>query len=553
MFMAAIFQVALAQVTDPDAAWPLCGRITENPPPDWQETDGCPATRFGNPAFSDAPFSSTFGPRPLGSQSDRFDFHRGVDIATPTGTPIFAISDGVVKISGVHSGYSDPLLKLRHYRPGSTSCNSGGGCYHSYYLHISNWLVAVDEEVQKGALIGYTGASGASGFQHLHFEVRDAPAFDPYSAWQKDAIHPFGVLPYSAPNNTVITFGAVDNTDPSSVQAEVLVTSNRYDLVSVEMSVFDDQGAEVPQAGNTPDTNGYHVLPPFYDMNAWNFEYTHKDSSGFPWEDFGAGGPLECPFHADHGASYDANVHMDAQVPGNPFEGLFNGARIVTAKYWLIGDKSYWLNLEFLALQGPADCIEATAVFASGDTTTQEWGSCGEPPPDNELPVADFEHDCFEMTCSFDGSPSFDMDGEIVAWDWDFGDGGQLEGEQVEYVFEDQGDYEVGLTVTDDRGGSAMTLLTVSPWMSIALPGTPPEPDILLELSTNRKSNKVRLAWSGANGKKVDIYRDGARLARTRNDGAWSDRNAGSGVSRAYRVCEQNSTSECSATLSFSL
>ncbi|HKJ16257.1 MAG TPA: hypothetical protein VJ984_02770, partial [Xanthomonadales bacterium] len=72
--------------TDPDMIWPLCGRISENPPPGWVDTDGCPAERFGDPAYSDAPFSATYGPRPLASESNRYDFHRGVDIATPIGT-----------------------------------------------------------------------------------------------------------------------------------------------------------------------------------------------------------------------------------------------------------------------------------------------------------------------------------------------------------------------------------------------------------------------------------------------------------------------------------
>ena len=164
--------VSTAQSMDSQAVWPLCGRITEDKPKGWRPHKGCPSARFGNSLYTDEPFSSTFGPRPLGSESDRYDFHRGVDIATPTGTPIFAISDGNVEIAGVNSGYSDPLIKVRHYRPGFSTCTSGGGCYHSYYLHVSDWVVSEDETVNKGQLIGYTGASGASGFQHLHFEVR---------------------------------------------------------------------------------------------------------------------------------------------------------------------------------------------------------------------------------------------------------------------------------------------------------------------------------------------------------------------------------------------
>ncbi|MFQ5792537.1 MAG: hypothetical protein ACE5JI_18865, partial [Acidobacteriota bacterium] len=65
---------------DPDPAWPLCGRIAQDPPAGWDEFDGCPESRHGNARFSDAPFSSTFGPRQKASEDYRYDFHRGLDI-----------------------------------------------------------------------------------------------------------------------------------------------------------------------------------------------------------------------------------------------------------------------------------------------------------------------------------------------------------------------------------------------------------------------------------------------------------------------------------------
>jgi murein DD-endopeptidase MepM/ murein hydrolase activator NlpD len=145
--------------TDPNTVWPLCGRITDSPPQGWVPANGCPASRSGDPDYSDEPLSATFGPRPLASENNRYDFHRGVDIATPIGTPFFAITDGSVEIAGIHSSYSDPLVKLRHFRPGDSNC-SPDGCYHSYYLHINNSVVVENEQVVKGQLLGYTGAAG---------------------------------------------------------------------------------------------------------------------------------------------------------------------------------------------------------------------------------------------------------------------------------------------------------------------------------------------------------------------------------------------------------
>lgn len=49
---------------------------------------------------------------------------------------------------------------------------------------------------------------------------------------------------------------------------------------------------------------------------------------------------------------------------------------------------------------------------------------------------------------------SYDPDGEIESYDWDFGDGLTDSGKSVEHVFDEEGEYEVGLTVTDDDGAT---------------------------------------------------------------------------------------------------
>jgi len=371
---------AAAQL-DPDTIWPLCGRITENPPPGWQPGDGCPLARAGDPAYSDAPFSSSFGPRPLASEGNRYDFHRGVDIATPIGTPIFAITEGVVQTAGVHPDYDDPVIRLRHFRPGTSSCSTVG-CYNSLYLHVSGWVVSAGESVVKGQLIGYTGASGVTGFEHLHFEIRDAPGWDPFSSWSRDAVHPFRAVPYLAPNNSTITFESVDTTDPDATSAALRVVSNRFDFVSLALVARDAQGAEIPQPGATPDAHGYDVLPPFFDFESSNFQYSHKNSSAVPWSSFEEGGAYECPYRSEHGGGYDAAVHVDRNDPLDDHAGLFNGIRTTTLKYWPSDVRNYEVGIELLALLGPVACLEATATFASGDTAEASWGDCdGTPPP----------------------------------------------------------------------------------------------------------------------------------------------------------------------------
>lgn len=360
---------------DRQATWPLCGRITENPPTGWQDSHGCPALRFGDARYSDHPLSSTFGPRPLYSENTRYDFHRGLDIATPTGTPFFAVSDGLVQIAGVSTSYSDPLVKLRHYRPAYQDC-APLGCYHSLYLHISNWVVTAGETVEKGQLLGYTGASG-SGFQHLHFEIRNAPSFDAWSSWSRDAIHALRVLPYSSDREVSFSLDASGlSGDDGNPQLSLTLLTPRFDLLAVDVEVLDRKLRPIPQAGDVPDKNGYPIHPPYFDMEWRNFIYSHKNSSAFPWSSFGTGGANECPYHAQHGNSYDASLHLDAQDPDNYMVGQFNGVRVHTLRYWPSNERDYEIGLEFTALQGDAACLEVTASFVTGRSAGAATGNC---------------------------------------------------------------------------------------------------------------------------------------------------------------------------------
>ena len=360
-----------AQQFDQTMAWPLCGRINEAPPAGWLESDGCPTERWGDPNFDDLPISSPFGPRRLASEDDRYDFHRGIDLATQEWTPVFAIADGIVKIAGSHASYSDPLVQLRHYRPGHSSCDNVG-CYHTNYLHLNQALVAEESNVSKGDLIGYTGTS-ASGFAHLHFEIRDAPSFDVFSRWQRDAINPLQEFPYQSSDSASINIDSVDTVNPANPVVALTVQTTRRDVNRVDLTLSDSGGNVIAQPGNVSDARGYNVHPSWFGMNEWNFQYSHKDSSSIPWESFGQGGVNECPYHSDHGPSYSAHVHLDQQHPLDPQVGLFNGVESYRGP---MSGGIYTLELTFHELQGLADCIVAEAFFAAGGSTTAEWGNC---------------------------------------------------------------------------------------------------------------------------------------------------------------------------------
>lgn len=89
-------------------------------------------------------------------------FHWGVDLRASHGTPIYATADGVVEIAGrqVSSGMGN-MVKLGH--------NYG---FSTIYGHMKSVAVASGAYVQRGELLGYSGATGTADGPHLHYEVR---------------------------------------------------------------------------------------------------------------------------------------------------------------------------------------------------------------------------------------------------------------------------------------------------------------------------------------------------------------------------------------------
>lgn len=159
----------------------------------------------------------------------------------------------------------------------------------------------------------------------------------------------------------------------------------------------------------------------------------------------------------------------------------------------------------------------------------------------NNPPVASFTFSCTDLSCSFDGSGSADSDGRIVSWAWNFGDGDTGSGETVNHTYAAGGTYSVTLTVTDNDGASDGESQNVS--VSSGGGGG---------ISLTATGYKVRglqkadLEWSGATSTNVDVFRNGANITTTANDGFHTDNidNRGGG-SYTYQVCEAG-TSICS-------
>jgi PKD repeat protein len=79
----------------------------------------------------------------------------------------------------------------------------------------------------------------------------------------------------------------------------------------------------------------------------------------------------------------------------------------------------------------------------------------------NAPPEAAFSLGCNLLTCEFDATGSTDPDGDIVVYDWDFGDGASGSGARVSHTYGSGGAFSVTLGVVDDDGGTATATLTL--------------------------------------------------------------------------------------------
>lgn len=88
--------------------------------------------------------------------------HRGIDLAAPTGTPVYATADGRVVAASRgawHWSYGN-MVAIYH----------GGGVYTNH-AHLSKIKVRIGQKVKAGRLIGLCGSTGRSTGPHLHFEI----------------------------------------------------------------------------------------------------------------------------------------------------------------------------------------------------------------------------------------------------------------------------------------------------------------------------------------------------------------------------------------------
>ncbi|MCU0395988.1 MAG: M23 family metallopeptidase [Chitinophagaceae bacterium] len=86
--------------------------------------------------------------------------HAGLDFTAPTGTPIYATADGVVKEANFNSGGYGNHVVVNH-----------GFGYETLYGHMVRIKARRGQRVKRGEIIGWVGNTGKSTGPHLHYEV----------------------------------------------------------------------------------------------------------------------------------------------------------------------------------------------------------------------------------------------------------------------------------------------------------------------------------------------------------------------------------------------
>ena len=110
--------------------------------------------------------TSGFGPRNIGGGASKN--HGGIDLGTRSGSPAYAVADGVVRSAKDTSAGNGcgGFVKIKHKD------------YTTKYCHLKKWVVKKGDKVEKGQIIGYTGGGKNDPFRgnsmgaHLHYEVK---------------------------------------------------------------------------------------------------------------------------------------------------------------------------------------------------------------------------------------------------------------------------------------------------------------------------------------------------------------------------------------------
>ena len=101
-----------------------------------------------------------FGEKGKYSKVNKNVSHTGIDIRAAIGTPVFATADGTILKASINGDWGN-LIIISH---------TDG--FETWYAHLNGFNINENQDVKKGAIIGYVGSTGKSTGPHLHYEVK---------------------------------------------------------------------------------------------------------------------------------------------------------------------------------------------------------------------------------------------------------------------------------------------------------------------------------------------------------------------------------------------
>ena len=109
---------------------------------------------------------------PFGNRTSPFtrttDFHKGLDLSAPTGTPVYSTADGVVTFAGRY-----PIRQsVAWWRFGNVVVLNHADRFITIYAHCDTINVQAGQTVRQGDTIATVGSTGWSTNSHLHYEIR---------------------------------------------------------------------------------------------------------------------------------------------------------------------------------------------------------------------------------------------------------------------------------------------------------------------------------------------------------------------------------------------
>ncbi len=146
------------------------------------------------------------------------------------------------------------------------------------------------------------------------------------------------------------------------------------------------------------------------------------------------------------------------------------------------------------------------------------------------------------LSVAFDGSGSTSPNGNLVSWEWSFGDGSTGTGQMTVHEYSDPGNYAASLTVTDNTGATSTATGTIVV--------TPPPPAAPSDLTVALSGNLVMLGWRDNSSNETLFYIERCEgpgclkfanfATQAANITSYVDYSAISGQSYSYRVWAYN-------------